>query len=48
VRAVCAVIAFPNQERLKAFYDAPEYQELKALRQRSTTGTLLFLDGVPT
>jgi uncharacterized protein (DUF1330 family) len=42
-----AVIAFPSMERLNAFYDAPEYQELKALRQRSSTGQLLFLDGLP-
>ena len=42
-----AVIAFPTIEKLNAFYDAPEYQELKALRQRSSTGHLLFLDGLP-
>jgi uncharacterized protein (DUF1330 family) len=44
---VVAVIEFPSLERLNAFYDAAEYQELKALRQRTTRGNLLFLDGAP-
>ena len=44
---VVAVIEFPSMERLQAFYDAAEYQDLKALRQRSSRGNLLFLDGFP-
>ncbi len=45
---IAAVIEFPSMERLQAFYDAADYQELKALRQRSSRGNLLFLDGLPT
>ncbi len=44
---IAAVIEFPSMERLQAFYDADDYQDLKALRQRSTRGSLLFLDGFP-
>ena len=44
---VAAVIEFPSMERLQAFYDAAEYQDLKALRQRASRGHLLFLDGIP-
>ena len=44
---LAAVIQFPSMERLEAFYAADDYQELKALRQRSTQGQILFLDGMP-
>ncbi len=41
------VVEFPSMERLQAFYDADEYRDLKALRQRSSRESLMFLDGVP-
>ncbi len=45
---IAAVIEFSSMERLQAFYDAADYQDLKALRQRSSRGNLLFLDGLST
>jgi uncharacterized protein (DUF1330 family) len=40
-----AVIEFPSLEQARAWYDSPDYQDLKALRQRSARSTLLFIDG---
>jgi len=40
------ILEFPSMERLHAFYNAPEYQEAKALRQRSTRTTMVFCEGL--
>lgn len=40
------ILEFPSMERLQAFYNAPEYQEAKALRQRSTKSTMVFCEGL--
>jgi uncharacterized protein (DUF1330 family) len=40
------ILEFPSMERLHAFYNAPEYAELKALRQRSTKSTMVFCEGI--
>jgi len=40
------ILEFPSMERLQAFYNAPEYQEAKALRQRSTRSTMVFCEGL--
>src|SRR5688572_17459258 len=45
---LAAVMQFPSMEQLQAFYAAPDYQDLKALRLRATRGHVLFLDGLPT
>ena len=45
---VAVIIEFPSVEQARAWYNADDYQDLKALRQRSTRGTTLFLDGLPT
>ena len=45
---VAVMIEFPSLDQARAWYDAADYQQLKALRQRSTRGTTLFLDGLPT
>ncbi len=42
-----AIIEFPSMEQARAWYEAPEYQDLKALRQRSTRTSLLFMEGFP-
>jgi uncharacterized protein (DUF1330 family) len=42
-----AIIEFPSLEQAHAWYDSTEYADLKALRQRSTRSTLLFIDGFP-
>jgi uncharacterized protein (DUF1330 family) len=36
---------FPSIERFKSFYNAPEYQEAKALRQRATRGNMFVVEG---
>ena len=40
------LLEFPTMSDLRAFYDAPEYQSLKALRQRGTTVRLVAIEGV--
>ena len=45
---VAVIIAFPSLDEARTWYEATDYQELKAIRQRSTRGTTLFLDGLPT
>ena len=41
------ILEFPDMAHLKAFYGAPEYQELIAIRQGASVGTLLAIEGVP-
>ena len=45
---VAVIIEFPSLDQARTWYDSADYQELKAVRQRSTRGTTLFLDGLPT
>ncbi len=40
------LLEFPSLAALRAFYDAPEYQPLKALRQRASNGRLVAVEGV--
>jgi uncharacterized protein (DUF1330 family) len=40
------VLEFENVERLREWYNSPEYAELKALRQRSADSTLLVVEGL--
>lgn len=40
------VLEFPDMAHLKAFYHSPEYQQLVAIRQRASTGTLFAIEGV--
>jgi uncharacterized protein (DUF1330 family) len=40
------LLEFPSLAALRAFYEAPEYQPLKALRQRASTGRLVAVEGV--
>jgi uncharacterized protein (DUF1330 family) len=44
---VAVIIEFPNAEQARLWYDSDSYRELKAMRQRSTRGTTLILDGLP-
>jgi uncharacterized protein (DUF1330 family) len=39
------VIEFPDMAALKSWYDAPEYQPMKALRQEGIDATLWVIDG---
>jgi uncharacterized protein (DUF1330 family) len=40
------VLEFPTMAQLRAFYDAPEYQPIKAIRLRASTGRLIAVEGV--
>lgn len=42
------LLEFPSMEQLRAFYEAAEYQALKELRRRASTGRLIALEGLPT
>lgn len=38
------VIRFPDMERVREWYDSPEYAPLKQLRLESTTGDLIIFE----
>ncbi|MGH7869843.1 MAG: DUF1330 domain-containing protein [Candidatus Dormibacteraceae bacterium] len=40
------VVKFPNMERLRRWYDSPEYAETLSVRRTALTRRLLFVDGV--
>lgn len=40
------VLAFPDAERARAFYDSPEYQKILPLRLKAAKGTLAIVEGV--
>ncbi|HEX7761948.1 MAG TPA: DUF1330 domain-containing protein [Caulobacteraceae bacterium] len=40
------ILEFPDMAHLLAFYNAPEYQPLKALRQACSAGELVAIEGV--
>lgn len=40
------VLEFPSVERAKAWWSSPEYSEAKAIRQATSEGTLIVIEGV--
>lgn len=40
------ILEFPNAERARQWYDSPEYVAAKALRQATSTGSLVLIQGV--
>lgn len=40
------LLEFPDMERLKAWYQSPEYQPLVKLRQSASRGRLVAIQGV--
>ena len=40
------VIEFPDGERLRAWWDSPEYREILPLRTRHMAADIVFVDGV--
>ena len=40
------ILEFPDMASLKAFYNAPEYQALKMLRQKASHGDFLAIEGL--
>jgi uncharacterized protein (DUF1330 family) len=39
------VIEFDDMEAARRWYDSPEYQEAKAVRQSASTGSLVLVEG---
>jgi uncharacterized protein (DUF1330 family) len=40
------ILEFPSVEQARAWWSSPEYSEAKAIRQATSEGTLLILEGV--
>jgi uncharacterized protein (DUF1330 family) len=40
------VIEFPSMDALKRWYDSPEYKPLRELRQASSVGNLIAVEGI--
>jgi uncharacterized protein (DUF1330 family) len=40
------IVEFPSVDRAKAWWSSPEYAEPKALRQATSKGTLVVIEGV--
>jgi uncharacterized protein (DUF1330 family) len=40
------ILEFPSYERAKAWWDAPEYQGPKAIRQSAATSDAILVEGV--
>lgn len=40
------ILEFPSMERARAWWSSPAYAEARAIRQATSTGTLLLLEGV--
>lgn len=40
------ILEFPSVEQAQAWWHSPEYAEARALRQATSTGTLLILEGL--
>jgi uncharacterized protein (DUF1330 family) len=40
------ILEFPSMAKLKEFYDSPDYQPLKEIRQRSSRTNLVFIEGL--
>jgi len=41
-----AVVEFPSLAEAKAWWQAPEYQPLRAIRERTTNSTLVITEGL--
>ena len=40
------VIEFPSMTALKGWYESPEYQPLRAIRESASTGRLIAVEGM--
>lgn len=40
------IVEFPSVDRAKEWWHSPEYSEAKALRQATSDGTLIVIEGV--
>ena len=41
------IVEFPSMERLKAWYESPEYAPALTLRQRASVSSLVMTEGIP-
>jgi uncharacterized protein (DUF1330 family) len=41
-----AIIEFPSRASIKAFWDSPEYEPLRAIRERCAKSNLVVIDGL--
>lgn len=39
------LVEFPDADTARRWYDSPEYQQARAVRQRASTGRMLLLEG---
>ena len=39
------IVEFESLAKARAFYDSPEYTQAKHVRQRTSSGSVLFVDG---
>jgi uncharacterized protein (DUF1330 family) len=39
------ILEFPSMEKLRAFYDSPEYRKALAIRLKASSGRLIFVEG---
>ena len=46
VQLLTVVIEFPSVEKAKEWWSSPEYSEAKAIRQATSDGTLVVVEGV--
>jgi uncharacterized protein (DUF1330 family) len=40
------ICEFENMDRAHAWYDSPEYAPAKAIRQRTSTANIIFVEGI--
>ena len=40
------IIEFPSMQKLRAFYDSPEYVKARAVRQKASHSKLIFVESV--
>jgi uncharacterized protein (DUF1330 family) len=41
------VVAFPDRDRARAWYDSPAYRDILRLRADNSDGEVILVDGVP-
>jgi uncharacterized protein (DUF1330 family) len=39
------IVEFESLDKARAFYDSPEYSQAKQVRQQTSVGSVLFVDG---
>lgn len=40
------VVEFESMDKARTFYDSPEYAQAKRIRQRTSVGSVLFVEGI--